>query len=309
MMKTRISASDLFPPPQHGINAWIFGRASYLAKLGVEKTQAFKLINECGHTHAMRRPFKTGEISSALRTAYDGGTAKSAGGRRRRLVHQPLPSSGEWPAVMSPPALKADPKAIEKALAAGEPWSLEDAWEDSPLRVDECLPAQILSMLFQPQALLCIGSVTTFQVRPMHEWLKHGASGEQVVPSPNVKIAGRTKRGRLSGHCRNAVGARHYLVVEFDDENLNTDKQASLIRFLRDIGGGTLRMLMHSGGKSLHGWFEPQADESKTWDFFKVAVRLGADPRMWLPEQMARTPNSRRENGQWQKVYYFDPRK
>ena len=28
------------------------------------------------------------------------------------------------------------------------------------------------------------------------------------------------------------------------------------------------------------------------WDFMQLACRLGADPRMWLPEQLARTPNA-----------------
>ena len=40
----------------------------------------------------------------------------------------------------------------------------------------------------------------------------------------------------------------------------------------------------------------------------RVACVLGADPRMWLPEQLARTPNAMRgQSGKQQKTYYFDP--
>ena len=67
-------------------------------------------------------------------------------------------------------------------------------------------------------------------------------------------------------------------------------------------------MVVHTAGKSLHGWFVASPDESVNWKFMKLACLLGADPRMWLPEQLARLPNAKRIKKQLiQKTYYFDP--
>ena len=41
--------------------------------------------------------------------------------------------------------------------------------------------------------------------------------------------------------------------MESDDEGISLDDKASLIRFLRDQVGAELGMVVHSGGKSLHG--------------------------------------------------------
>jgi hypothetical protein len=115
--------------------------------------------------------------------------------------------------------------------------------------------------------------------------------------------------GNPSAHCRDATGERKYIVVESDDESISLDDKASLIRFLRDQVGAELRMVVHSGGKSLHAWFCSSGDPKIDWDFMQLACRLGADPRMWLPEQLARTPNAvRSKNQQVQKCLYIDPR-
>jgi hypothetical protein len=296
---------ELHPPPENGIHSWVYGRATWLYRQKVSRTVATQLIEETALRHGTRRPLAPREVSDAVDTAYGGTTAPSVGGRVRRLRHTPSRKGEGWDAEITTPSASCDPAVIEKALAAVNPWPLEDVWEDSPLRVDDLNPAQVLSLLFAPDDLLCTGTVHNFEVSPMSELLNRGEVGPQVVPSPNRKLKGRAKKGHLSGHCRDAVGPRRYLICEFDDPELDADKQATLLRFLRDVAGGELRMIIHSGGKSLHGWFTAQEDEASALRFFKVACRLGADPRMWLPEQMGRTPNGVRDNGKPQKCFYL----
>ena len=132
-----------------------------------------------------------------------------------------------------------------------------------------------------------------------------------VVPNPMVAEQGYTKDGRESLRCRdNAARHRRFLVVEFDqkgDEHL----QPALLWHLRELA--PMALCVHSGGTSLHGWFyvEPQPEQ---WQmrFFRYAVSIGSDPRMWLPEQLVRMPNGQRRDEDGvilakQKVLYFDP--
>ena len=73
-----------------------------------------------------------------------------------------------------------------------------------------------------------------------------------------------------------------------------------------------LVMLVHSGNRSVHGWFHiaAGADDaigSSLHGFMKLAVSLGADRAMWTPCQFARMPNGTRDNGRDQQVLFFDP--
>ena len=151
-------------------------------------------------------------------------------------------------------------------------------------------------------------SVSKFKTLRTEEWLKERDVGEQIVPNPSRVKVGINKQGKPSEHCRDATSDRKYMVVESDDESLSFDEKASVLRYLRDRAGAELKMVVHTGGKSLHGWFKSTGDSHLDWEFMRVACLLGADRRMWLPEQLARTPNAvRLSNGAEQKCYHFDP--
>jgi hypothetical protein len=69
-----------------------------------------------------------------------------------------------------------------------------------------------------------------------------------------------------------------------------------------------LALAVHSGGKSLHGWFYCAAvPEETVWRTFQYAVSLGADRANWTPSQFARMPDGLRENGRRQTVYFLNP--
>ena len=69
-----------------------------------------------------------------------------------------------------------------------------------------------------------------------------------------------------------------------------------------------LALAVHSGGKSLHGWFYcAGVPEERVRRTFQYAVSLGADQANWTRSQFARMPDGLRENGRRQTVYFLNP--
>ena len=111
--------------------------------------------------------------------------------------------------------------------------------------------------------------------------------------------------GNPSERCRDNVGSRKFIVYECDDTSLDFDAKASLIKCLWDKTGANLRMVVHSGGKSLHAFFDASEDEEMNWKFMTLAVKYGGDPDMYRPEQQSRLPNAFRRSKETGK-YLFD---
>jgi len=124
-----------------------------------------------------------------------------------------------------------------------------------------------------------------------------------IVPSPMSAITGLTKDGRESKHTLDNTGPRRFLICEFDTGT--ADDHAALLIHL--AGYAPLVCVVHSGGKSCHGWFyvhgEPDARVEK---FFRYAVSLGADAATWTRSQFVRMPDGTRDNGKRQTVYFLN---
>jgi hypothetical protein len=203
---------------------------------------------------------------------------------------------------------------------------LVDLWEASPVRLDTNKPrtAEIIELLFPGNPLLCCGWTRhRFDTRARQHW--HKLQDLQfIVPSPMTAPRGLTQQGKLSAHALTNTGPRRFLVVEFDFDASNSDEEARLFerldsegRDVRDLCAALLLHLaekaplalaVHSGGKSLHGWFYcADAPEEKVLRVFNYAVSLGADRANWTRSQFARMPDGLRENGRRQTVYFFNP--
>jgi len=115
---------------------------------------------------------------------------------------------------------------------------------------------------------------------------------------------GTTQDGKKSAHALSITGPRRFLVIEQDRGTI--DEQAAILLHLAQFG--PLVLAVHSGGKSIHGWFfcAGRAEE-KLRDFMEYAVSLGVDPALWVRSQFARMPDGRRDNGKRQTVYCFRP--
>jgi hypothetical protein len=203
---------------------------------------------------------------------------------------------------------------------------LVDLWEASPVRLDSNEPKtdRIIDLLFPGDPLLCCGwSRYRFDTRARANWYKL-QDLQFIVPSPMAARQGLTREGKLSAHALDNSGSRRFLVVEFDFDASNSEEEAHLLerlsteeRDVRDLCAALLLHLaekaplalaVHSGGKSLHGWFYCAAvPEERVRSFFNYAISLGSDQANWTPSQFARMPDGLRENDRRQTVYFFNP--
>jgi hypothetical protein len=93
-------------------------------------------------------------------------------------------------------------------------------------------------------------------------------------------------------------------VIEFDIGS--PDDHAALLLHL--AASAPLALAVHSGGKSLHGWFYCAGQsETRLRAFMCAAVALGADRATWTRSQFVRMPDGLRDKRKRQMVYYFNP--
>jgi hypothetical protein len=289
------------PQSGDGVHRWLFLCArqlhSHLSPENIERVLA-EAVADCG------RDVPDREISDAVRNSDPA----------NRDISNRIPA---WP--------KPDPVKIEEVVRRG-PSSTELA-AMKPVSVTR--ERDFVAELFPGDPLLCCGwSKTQCATRRRSQWGPEIQNLQFIVPSPMSRQWGRTKGvdGHPSQRCLDNTGPRHYLVVECDFteassvgslvKRLGTEGVSPIemcAAVLWELGKyGPLTMIVHSGGKSLHGWFHCLGvPEDHLLRFMRLAVSLGADPATWTRCQLVRMPNGLRpvENGvrTRQQVIYFDP--
>jgi hypothetical protein len=204
-----------------------------------------------------------------------------------------------------------------------------DIWEQSPVRfVDEdAYTEYCIDCLFPGNPLLCAGqSSSKFQTKTRQEWRRELSSLQLIVPSAMSAPLGLTKDKHYSAHSLANTGLRMYLVVECDYSPKNPEWAPHIQRWLSkgiSIGDACasvlwylherapLTMVVSSGGKSLHGWFNSwNVEEKKLRHFAACAYRLGGDLATFRnPSQFVRMPDGTRDTGARQTVYYLNVEK
>jgi hypothetical protein len=213
---------------------------------------------------------------------------------------------------------------------ASQGCGLADLWEASPVRFEtnDSRTEEIISALFPDNSLLCCGSSTNrCYTRTREEWRGRLADQQFIVPSPMISFRGRTWAGKSSARSSDNVGERRFLVVEFDFKEVVNGAETSFAPTLRrlrergiDMGDlsasllghlaerAPLTRVVHSGGKSLHGWFYCHGVALPLQRrFMEYAVSLGADRNTWTRCQFVRMPDGKRDNGKMQRVFFFKP--
>ena len=187
------------------------------------------------------------------------------------------------------------------------PWRLVDLWEASSIRFDDDDAAcrWVVQQLFADNPLVCVGPKKNLpRTAPLSELVADLPTLQFIVPSPMTKTLGKNQDGEDSVRCLDCTGPRRFLIVEFDEGS--EDEQAALLWHLSSRG--PLVLVVHSGNKSLHGWFKCVGeDEELIRQFFHYACRLGADWHNWTPCQFVRIPGGTRDNGTRQSIYFFAP--
>jgi hypothetical protein len=232
---------------------------------------------------------KLGEIERAVRNSRNAAWSPD----------QPAtvkPRASTWPTV--------DSVRREAAAATGD---LSDLWEASPVRLEDNhnRAEEVIDALFPGNPLLCVGkSMAEFKTRQREELRGEMAELALIVPSPMSAVTGLTQDGRPSEHTLSNTGARRFLVVEQDSGTL--DDQAGVLLHLKRKA--PMVLAVHSGSKSIHGWFHCTGrDEEFLKRFMRYAVALGADRATWTRSQFVRMPDGLRDSGTRQTVFYFDP--
>ena len=267
------------------------------------------------------------DTTTALKKLLDGAELPlREGAGRLRESYRPTPHS--WQKKWVPPDLDA----IDEIVRSGP--GLADLWEKSPIRLEGGSHTEkIIDIILPGDPWLCIGKTNeVFWTRRRSEWRGKLEQFPLMVPSPMLTKIGRTTKGTLSEHTKEATARRIYLAIEFDfsiygSDGITETKFVPLIRGWNDQGikvadacaalhwhlatipaALPFVMAVHSGGKSVHGWFRayPLYDEA-TWPFMSYAHQIGADHVTWLRSQFVRIPDGRRQDGTPQRTYYLNP--
>ena len=275
-------------PPKRGqgLNLWFFRVARVLHPYR-GSTEIIQLLKAATTGERIKR----GEIERAVERS-------KAAAWELGQPNQHTAQIAAWP--------KVNLEQREAVIASGA--GLVDLWEVSPVRfaTNESATEDIIDALFPGDPLLCAGkSYSDFATRSRSEWRGELAALKLIVPNAMTARKGHTQGGKESGHTLANTGPRRFLVIEQDSGTV--DEQAGVLLHLAERG--PLALAVHSGGKSIHGWFFcPGQPEEKLGGFMRYAVSLGADHAMWTRSQFARMPDGRRGNGERQTVYFFNPR-
>lgn len=274
------------PRAGKGVHRWLFKVALQLHRRGLYTGKIESLLIEA--TSHCGREVPASEIENAVRNSrqiFEGPDGQTCAGPR-------------WP--------QRNAGRIESVVRDGP--KLADLADLSSVKGNDNSrhTEEIIDHLFPGNLLLCAATKNTFPLtRTREEWRGFMDRQQFIVPSPMAATYGMTKAGEKSMRCLANTDPRRFLVVEFDQGTF--DMHAALLFHLGKFA--PLVMCVHSGGKSLHGWFFVANDEEPIVEkFFCYAVNLGADPATWTRCQLVRMPDGQRENGNRQQVIYFDPK-
>lgn len=270
-----------------GVHAWIMRTAHACRKSGRSADQAIREIE----SRITRRPSPANEILQAAAKAYD---SSPITGKSRQ----------KWSAVPKWPTVNLEQREAIIATGAG----LVDLWEASPVRFEDSRKntEEIIDALFPDNPLLCVGRDNShFATRPREAFRGALADHQLIVPSPMVTRHGITQDGKKSEHTLLNTGDRRFLIIEQDSGT--ADEQAAILIHLAETA--PLALAVHSGSKSIHGWFYCQGQtESRLLRFMQRAVTLGADRQLWTRSQFTRMPDGTRDNGNRQTIFFYNSR-
>jgi hypothetical protein len=282
------------PATGEGVHIWLLAQANRCRNGGLTKEVTEILLRESSQGCGRRVP--EAEIRAAIRKAFS--TDSTAG-------ENPRPCASKSPPRQKPDRF-IDFDQIAAIASGGE--GLADLWEDSEVRLDddEPLTETIIDTLFPGDPFLCVAEKDPRipHTQPRSAWRGQLSSCAYIVPSPMSNTTGMTQDSRVSERSLDNTGPRRYLIVEFDSGSF--DQQAAILLHLGRYA--PLVLVVHSRGKSLHGWFTvADIPEPKVDRFWRYAKTLGADPIHWTRCQFTRMPDGLRQTGERQTVFFFAP--
>jgi len=232
------------------------------------------------------RPLTDAEIERAISRGFNGTKVPPSQAQRLHRILTP-----KWP----------EPNVAKRLFYADATEPLFD-----PTRALDISPEAVLDQLFPGGGLLCLGhDKSNGATWDREHWRGHEADCQFIVPNRMNAATGCNGSGQESYRCLDNTGPREHLVIE-SDIGTNKDEQARLISYLATKA--PLVLVVDSGGKSLHGWFDCRGvPHHRVARFMQYAVWLGADRHLWSPAQWVRMPGGTRSGGARQHVLFFRP--
>jgi hypothetical protein len=141
---------------------------------------------------------------------------------------------------------------------------------------------EAVSKLFDPSEYIFIQRQVAEKGRLLSasDWIAQPDLSQYQFITYNTFPADATNRSEAQ------VLGRKYLLHETDDPSLTFEQQLGLIKRLEKEA--ELKMIVNSGGKSLHAWFKWTPGNKKA--FLELSQKLGGDPRFKLMNQLCRLP-------------------
>lgn len=202
-------------------------------------------------------------------------------------------------------------KAPEEVVGTGIKWPKRDAAlvvdvlkEFEGFALEEVAAgADVLPALFGREDLVCFGADKfNAQVRSVEEAARHAEYMQFIVATPAEGTEATSRQGRRSARCAANFKRRRFVIAEFDGGE-SKEEQTRLLQALSCLA--PLKLVVDSGGKSLHGWFDLAGwKESAMVEHFGRCAVLGADISRWDICGWVRMPGGLRE-GRRQKIVWW----
>jgi len=236
---------------------------------------------------------KAGEAQEAVERAFS-----------IELPEQPRPVHSKFAPTFDKP--------LEKFIAGCEAEDM-DLIEASPVRLlndPETDGRLILETLYQPEEHLFIGGVYEKTVKPVKDWLCGSLAFPHIIPNPMSGEFGTTGNGKESRRCEETVSDMRYAVCEMD--SIPLDQQVKF--WFRCVEKKLpVAAVIHSGGKSLHGWMRVDCKqdaakwetEVKGWLFGVFGVKYGFDLACSNKARLSRMPGFYREEKRNRQVLLY----
>lgn len=328
-MKTQFSPAAVFRPPPaagNGVHQWLASEAAKLSRRGISAEESARALFPVVRERRNSDGVAWREVNAAVQSAQ-----QKFPPRTRTSAHHHIASRAFMTTPPPPPPVSSTPIDWPKleALALTGACDL-GSWKTDPDIREPRHPGYWLEVLFPRDSLVCCSPAAPDSARtlPRDEWIARAEEIELVVPNPMTARRGVNQAGKVSDRCLDNTGPWRWLVVEFDFKPDKPDapatRRGALVQKLAEAGRTThdacaaillhlaevapMALVVHSGGKSLHGWF-PAPDCGRTMDTFqRRAVALGADSATFTRCQLVRMPDGRRhDSGRPQYVQYINP--
>jgi len=296
-----LSAALSAPPKSgDGLHAWLFSMARQLHVHMPKAAIAAILTNATANAsrHVSQR-----EIADAVNNSEDvAWTPKGEKQERKSTAPTNARTQEKWPAFSSrnrqwiiAKINRAHTQRTRRKFALGFLWDYSPEIPPEHYSVDDWL-----DVLLPGAEWLCLARDKASEAitRKREQWSFGPAEKcSLIVPSPMTARTGKRQDGKISNRCLDNTGPRRWLVIEFDSGTI--DEQAALHWYLSSLadalGWPPLGLVVHSAGKSLHGWYRV-TDEAVARELMAYAIHLGADYYTWTKCQFIRLPNGLRRD-------------